>query len=293
MHFMNLGHLYENTARLVTARTAEHPTAAELPIAYRRAINTMRPLPAHFNDDKNNNHAVVTYEDGDWADHCLNHGIFAHIFEGATPSDQTTREHWKASIKAALIHLQEMSPGLHRMVRLLVTDIVVLNSGADGGGSASQMPGVVVMSPGPDWEVPQYAECLTHEAMHLALFVADMVYGTFTLPSADLEANKHRALSAVKIGQFRPLDKAFHAAVVTVPLMYLQHRRGTTTLIDLYTDSLREACADLATHRDTFTDYGAMLLDELCDFAATIDFQHVASSITSPQYAGYRPAVAA
>ena len=129
--------------------------------------------------------------------------------------------------------------------------------------------------------------------MHLALFVADMVNGTFTLPSADLEAHEHRALSAVKIGQFRPLDKAFHAAVVTVPLMYLQHRRGTTTLIDLYTDSLREACADLATHRDTFTDYGAMLLDELCDFATTIDFQHVANSITSPQYAGYRPAIAA
>lgn len=293
MHFINLGHTYENTARLVTALTDETPTAGGLPIAYRRAINTLRPLPADLNDGKNANDAAITYEDGDWAAYCLEHGIFARIFEGATPSDRATRASWRANVKAALRHLQAMSPGLCRMVRLLVTDLVVLNSGADGGGSASQMPGVVVMSPGPDWEVPQYAECLTHEATHLALFVADMVYGTFTATSSELEAEEHLALSAVKIGQRRPLDKAFHAAVVTVPLMYLQHRRGTTTLIDLYTGSLRDACADLATHRNTFTGYGAMLLDELCDFAAHIDFGQVAPAITDPTYAGYRPATAA
>ncbi len=293
MHFMNLGHTHENTARLVAALSNVFPTAEELPVAYRKAINTLRPLPAHYNDDKNNNHAAITFEDGAWSDYCQNHGIFAHIFNGATPSDEATRDCWKANIAAALRHLEEMSPGLYRMVRLLVTDIVVLNSGADGGGSASQMPGVVVMSPGPEWEVPQYAECLTHEAMHLNLFVADMVYGTFTLPSSELAAEEHRALSAVKIGQRRPLDKAFHAAVVTVPLMYLQHRRGTTTLIDLYTESLRDACADLSAHRDTFTDYGAMLLDELCEFAAGINFEHAAETISDPAYAGYRPAVAA
>lgn len=293
MHFMNLGHTYENTARLVTALTNQHPSAAELSTAYRKAINTIRPLPAHFSDDKNNNHAAVSYEDGAWADRCLKHGIFAHIFDGATPSDAATRERWNTNIKAAMSHLQEMSPSLYRMVRLLVTDIVVLNSGADGGGSASQMPGVVVMSPGPEWEVPQYAECLAHEAMHLNLFVADMVYGTFRLPSVALEADEHRALSAVKIGQRRPLDKAFHAAVVTVPLMYLQNQRGVTDLIDLYTESLRDACADISQHRAIFTDYGAMLLDELCGFAESIDFEQAARTVSAPEFAGYRPAAAA
>lgn len=293
MHFMNLGHTFENSTRLVAALANEYPTADGLPTAYRLAINTLRPLPAHASDDKNNNHAAIVFEDSEWADYCLKRGIFAHIFDGATPSDRATRDRWKANIAAALRHLHEMSPGLYRMVRLLVTDIVVLNSGADGGGSASQMPGVVVMSPGPEWEVPQYAECLVHEAMHLNLFVADMVYGTFTLSAVELKAEEHRALSAVKIGQRRPLDKAFHAAVVTVPLMYLQHRRGVRTLIDLYTSSLRDACADLATHRELFTAYGAMLLDELIGFATSLDFEHAAETITEPEYAGYRPAVAA
>ncbi|WP_250854035.1 aKG-HExxH-type peptide beta-hydroxylase [Streptomyces malaysiensis] len=95
------------------------------------------------------------------------------------------------------------------MVDLLVTDLVVLNSGADGGGSASHIPGVVVMSPGAEWDVLDYAMCLVHEGMHLNLFVTDKVYGTFTLPSNALEAEERRALSAVKIGQRRPLDKAY------------------------------------------------------------------------------------
>ncbi|WP_031513771.1 aKG-HExxH-type peptide beta-hydroxylase [Streptomyces sp. NRRL F-5123] len=289
MHFMNLGHTYENTARLVHALSNQRPTLEELPVAYRRAITTIRPLAAHNSD----NYPLISFEDGEWADHCRTHNIFGHIFDGATPSDKETRENWEAHLAVAMRLLDETSPGLFRMARLLVTDIVILNSGADGGGSASQMPGVVVMSPGPNWGVPEYMECLVHESMHLNLFVGGAVYGSFKLPSIELEADEHRALSAVKIGQRRPLDKAFHAAVVTVPLMYLQHQRGATTLIDLYTESLRDACADLTAHRGTFTDYGAMLLDELCEFAAGIDFTHVAETISNPAFAGYRPEVAA
>jgi HEXXH motif-containing protein len=235
----------------------------------------------------------TAYEDGAWAKFCTENGIFEHIFKGAGPTDGPTREGWDSKVAAALEHIHEISPDLRRIVDLLATDLVILNSGADGGGSASQIPGLVVMSPGENWEVPQYAECLVHEAMHLNLFVADKVYGTFTLPSRDLDKDQYRALSAVKIGQRRPLDKAFHAAVVTVPLMYLQDRRGVKTLVDLYTESLRAACEDLKKQRQVFTAYGKLLLDELCDFAERIDFAYVADTISSPEYAGYQPTVIA
>ncbi|MCQ4043287.1 hypothetical protein ACFOSC_01050 [Streptantibioticus rubrisoli] len=57
--------------------------------------------------------------------------------------------------------------------------------------------------------------------------------------------------------------------------------------------SLRDACDDLMKQRPLFTDYGRMLLDELCCFAETVEFDHVAETISSPEYAGYRPTVAA
>lgn len=284
---MNIGHTFETTARLVRAVSGSYPDADGLRTAYRATASKLRPMPVEGYG------ISISYEDGEWAKHCIRQGIFEHIFQGAGPSDEATRASWNRQVTKALDHIRHISPDLYRMVELLVTDVVVLNSGADGGGSASQIPGLVVTSPGENWEVPNLAECLVHEGMHLNLFVADMVYGTFTLPSRELEKDEYRALSAVKIGQKRPLDKAFHAAVVTVPLMYMQHRRGVTTLVDLYTESLRDACDDLRKQRPIFTDYGRMLLDELCCFAETVDFEHVAETISSPEYAGYSPAVAA
>ncbi|MFF3453221.1 HEXXH motif-containing putative peptide modification protein [Streptomyces sp. NPDC002730] len=284
---MSIGHTYENMARLVRAVTGEVPSAATLPSAYRATISILRPMPAEGTG------LSISYEDGEWAAHCMKHGIFEHIFKGAGTTDGPKREVWDERVNEALALIEAISPELRLMVDLLVTDLVIVNTGADGGGSASHIPGVVVMSPGPKWGVLDYAMCLVHEGMHLNLFVGDSVYGTFTLPSSELEAEQYRALSAVKIGQRRPLDKAFHAAVVTVPLMFMEHHQGKTTLVDLYTKSLRDACVDLKKQRPHFTEYGRMLLDELCGFGETINFADVARAIRGAEFAGYRPSVAA
>ncbi|MCQ6250935.1 aKG-HExxH-type peptide beta-hydroxylase [Streptomyces malaysiensis] len=288
MHFLNLGHLCETVARLAHAQTGEYPKAAPaLGLAYRKTISGLRPLPAEGGG------ITLSYEDGPWARYCEAESIFEHIFSKATHSDGPTREHWDAKVRQAVQHIHELSPDLGRMVDLLVTDVVVVNSRSDGGGSTNTLPGLVVMSPG-DWDVPEYAECLVHEGLHTGLFLMDMVYGMFTLPPSEMEKDEYRALSAVKIGQKRPLHAAFHAAAVAVPLMYMQHRRGVDTLVSQYTVSLRAACRDMRTHRDVFTQYGRLLLDEMSEWAEgePLDFGHVTRCTSSSDYAGYAPAVA-
>ncbi|MGP3946309.1 aKG-HExxH-type peptide beta-hydroxylase [Streptomyces sp. 6N106] len=288
MHFLNLGHLCETVARLAHARTGQCPKGAPaLGPAYRRAVSGLRPLAAEGEG------ISLSYEDGPWARHCEAEGIFEHIFAPASHSDEATREHWDAMVRQAVWHIRELSPDLGRMVDLLVTDVVIVNSGSDGGGSTNTLPGLVVMSPG-DWGVPEYAECLVHEGLHTGLFVMDMVYGMFTLPPAELEKDQYRALSAVKIGKKRPLHAAFHAAAVAIPLMYLQHLRGVDTLITRYTASLRGACEDIKRQREHFTPYGRLLLDEMSAWAEDepLNFEHVARSISSPEFAGYGPVAA-
>ncbi|MEU9791094.1 HEXXH motif-containing putative peptide modification protein [Streptomyces sparsogenes] len=289
MRFLNVGHLYETVARFAHAQNNEYPKdAAELPSAYRRAISPLRPFPT-----RDGAGITISYEDSPWARHCERHGIFEHIFAKATHSDGPTREHWDATVRRAVQHIHDLNPDLGRMVDLMVTDVVVVNSRSDGGGSANTLPGLVVMSPG-DWGVPEYAECLVHEGLHTALFVMDLAYAMFNLPPSEMEKEEHRALSAVKIGQKRPLHAAFHAAAVAVPLMYMQHRRGVDTLVSKYTASLRAACRDMRTHRDVFTSYGQLLLDEMSQWAEgdPLDFDYVTRSISSPDYAGYTPAAA-
>lgn len=288
MHFLSIGHLGETTARFANALNNDYPhDAAGLGSAYRQAIAKLRPYPAPAEG------IDISYEDGQWAQHCRAEGIFQHIFAGATASARPIREAWDDKVHGAFEHVRNLDPDLGLTVDLLVTDVVVLNSGVDGGGSANTIPGLVVMSPGERWDVPEYAECLVHEGLHTGLFLMDMVYGMFTKSSRELEADEYRALSAVKIGQMRPLDKAFHAAVVAIPLMYMQHLRGKSTLVDLYSESLRDACKSLLKQREYFTPYGQMLLDEMCAWAEDLDFAEVARSISDTDYASYQPVFAA
>ncbi|MFI1104992.1 aKG-HExxH-type peptide beta-hydroxylase [Streptomyces melanogenes] len=292
MHMLNTGHLVETMGRFVHAINGKHVDAfEELRPAYITAINTLRPadLPAEPEGIK------VGYEDSPWVENCKARDIFPHIVGPASPSDGPTREKWDQQITEALDLIEKIHPGLRQMVDLLVTDIIALNSGANGGGSANQMPGVVMMSPAPTWLALDYAMCIVHEGLHTGLFILDSVHPMFTLPPSELEKDKHRALSAVKIGEKRPLHAALHAAAVAVPLMAMEHSQGEHVLVDQYTASLRDACDDMQAKRELFTEYGQLILDEMTDWAKTdpIDFDRVSRGISSPEFAGYRPQVLA
>lgn len=100
----------------------------------------------------------------------------------------------------ALAYIRSLNSDLGRIIDLLVTDVVVLNPEQTGGGSASHLPGLVCLSPGPHWEMVDYAESLMHEGTHLNLLVADSVHGIYTLPTSDLVEDRYRVLSAVKVG---------------------------------------------------------------------------------------------
>jgi hypothetical protein len=71
--------------------------------------------------------------------------------------------------------------------------------------------------------------------------------------------------------------------------MYMQHERGVSTLVDLYSASLRDAARGLAARREVFTPYGRMLVDELCDWARTLDFGRVVHAVSGTGSAGYVP----
>ncbi|MFI6685341.1 aKG-HExxH-type peptide beta-hydroxylase [Streptomyces sp. NPDC050485] len=292
MHMLNTGHLVETLARFVHAINGKHVDSIDcLRPAYVEAINTLRPAALQAEPEG----IKLGYEDSGWVGHCKENQIFAHIVGPASPSDGPTREVWDREVTNALDLITKINPGLRRMVDLLVTDIVVLNSGADGGGSANRMPGVVMVSPGATWLTLDYAMCVVHEGLHTGLFILDSVSPMFTLPPAELGKAENRALSAVKIGEKRPLHAALHAAAVAVPLMYMEHSQGEHVLVDQYTASLRDACDDMQTKRELFTEYGQLILDEMTAWVKTdpVDFDRVVRGITSPEFSGYRPQVAA
>ncbi|MFG2881447.1 aKG-HExxH-type peptide beta-hydroxylase [Streptomyces sp. NPDC048297] len=286
MHFMNVGHTCVNAARLVHAVTGEPPGADTLHEAYRAAISApwMRPFPAEREG------VSIVHDVEPWASHCRGRGIFEEIFAGAGagPVGAATRAHRDSRMAAALDLVQDISPDLRLMVELLVTDVLLVDTDEAGGGSHSSIPGLVVLSPGADWDTGDYAMSLVHEFMHLNLFLADSVYGVFTLSSDELEDERYLALSAVK-GRRRPLDRAFHAAVVTVPVILMRHRLGMSPFDASGPEEFQRACADLQRHEGVFSDYGRLLLGELTAFSRNLDVAHAGRCVSDPRYAAYPP----
>ncbi len=274
MHFLNVPHTVESVGRLVRASGGAPPGLADLHSAYRSTIGQMRPIAPPTAG------ISITYENDSWGRYLQSNKIFENIFIEVSPTNNDTRSLWAAQTEKALEYTRDNFPALGYLVDLLITDIVLLTSKVTGGGSASHLPGLVAVSPGPKWAKVDFAETLVHEMTHLNLFVLDMVYRLYELPTTELAEHQHRVVSAVKVGELRPFDKAFHSAVVAVPLMYMQEARGETTLVDSFAASLVDCCKGLESKRNLFTPYGQTLLDELAEFARTLDFGLVSNAFT-------------
>ncbi|MDX6743264.1 aKG-HExxH-type peptide beta-hydroxylase [Actinocorallia sp. A-T 12471] len=261
--------------RLVRAAGGASPAdAAQLSPAYRMMLAGLRPI---FPPTAG---VLVSFEDGAWGGFLAENRIFEDIFRGVSGTDLHQRAAWGDEVHRAFDYLRDEFPALAYLTELLVTDVVLLKSDSTGGGSASQLPGLVVISPGPGWTTRDFAETLVHEMTHLNLFVLDMAYRLYRKTSDELALDEHRVVSAVRVGELRPFDKAFHSAVVAVPLMYMQQARGETALVDAFASSLINCCEGLEAKKDRFTPYGQILLAELSSFARNLDYTMVESGFT-------------
>ncbi|MGW2539303.1 aKG-HExxH-type peptide beta-hydroxylase [Kitasatospora sp. NPDC001574] len=288
MRFLNIHHAHQTIGRIVAAVTERPvPAIADLPAAYRNVVSTLRPLPVDGEGIK------VSFKGSEWSSYLIENQTFENIFEGLEDTPTDLRDRWRRDFSIALLDLRDTIPDLGALVDLVATDVVFWSSANKGGGTASILPGLVSMSPGDAWKPHDYAESIVHETVHLNVFLADMFYRLYRLPAKELAADEHRVLSAVKVGELRPLDKAFHSAVVAPPLMLMQRMRGETELVDKFSDSIR-ACTDgLLDKFDLFTPYGQLLVRELADFAETLDFDLVERSISGKEFAHYELPTAA
>jgi HEXXH motif-containing protein len=126
---------------------------------------------------------AIGYEGGSWGCYLQDNQIFENIFIfiGIGTTNDSDRGLWAAQTEQALTYIRESFPALGYLVDLLITDVVLLTSRATGGGSASHLPGLVAISPGPEWAMVDFAETLVHEMTHLNLFVLDTVYRLYEL----------------------------------------------------------------------------------------------------------------
>jgi len=141
------------------------------------------------------------------------------------------------------------------------------------GGSTSNAVGVLWVNPSENWAERDMQEFLVHELDHNLLFLHEWRYGLFRNYSRMADPSAY-AKSAIR-ANMRPLDKAFHSAIVAVDVLLLRetvigHGSGhvlhppTEKLIPKIIDCA-ESIRELDLRENLLTDDARLLLDRCHD----------------------------
>jgi len=165
-------------------------------------------------------------------------------------------------LDAGLDQLADLAPDTALCLNELISEVILAKVDHFGGGSVSDVIGVIWISPKPEWDATKYAEVILHEYVHHTLFLDDMINKLFAWTVEDMATDAGLVQSAVlKIK--RGYDKSFHSAFVADALrsyyscLEIPNRSGADDLnLALTMDGLRA--------RDhCLTDHGRGRLREL------------------------------
>ncbi len=272
MRVISVAHCKENMKRLADGVLPDAGGSRSIEASYRDAVSKLRGVEAGSESCR------ISFSDSEIAKLAFSHGVFLPSSDEASFSDDE-KQALRDLTERSLAHIGEISPALLELVELITTDIVFVKSDRIGGGSGSHLPGVICVSVDQTWTEVDLAESITHEATHLTTFLSDMIFGHYTKPASQLEAEACRVLSAVRAGQRRPLDKALHSGLVAVPLMFMQSRDNSTELIEKFSTSLKQCSDGLLTKQQFFTPYGWSVVNDLARFSDGLDMSYVEDSL--------------
>lgn len=275
MIFLSLSHANENIEKLSkTVLKEQFDASRPIKEMYAKAVSTIRGMECSAD-------ILVQFHDTQIAKEAIRHGVFsesADVDKKTSLQSKEYRDHCLSLYEEALALINEKSTALYNLVQAVTTDVVFVYSPRIGGGTGSHLPGVICISIGDDWTAMDVANTLIHEATHLNVFICDMVNKIFSKPASELDKDEYRVLSAVRVGDMRPLDKAIHSAFVTVPLLYFESLIGKDDMMHEFTNSLDDCVNGVVDKIDTFTPYGKQLVEELYHFNCQRDFSLVEKS---------------
>ncbi|WP_420553498.1 aKG-HExxH-type peptide beta-hydroxylase [Tenacibaculum aiptasiae] len=272
MRVLSLSHIEKNKNRLIESTLKkEDLLIADSPTLYRKSISILRGFQSKSNGiNIHFNNPVIT-------ELAMSQGVFSEL--SGEDFNDFEKNKWLSMYNDSCELIDSITPKLLDLIKSITTDILFVKSTRVGGGTGSHLPGLICISPDERWDKIDLAQCLIHEATHLTTFLCDMVFKLYSKPSSELEANEYRVLSAVRIGELRPLDKALHSGLVAVPLMYFEDKLGRTALVSQFSESIKDCSKGLIEKKEYFTKYGNKVVEDFNYFCNTLDYDFVENSL--------------
>jgi len=172
----------------------------------------------------------------------------------------------------ALDLLKSLNPSLYNLVTKLVGLIFVSKAGNFSSATAPTHLGIVFLNPDDTWTIIDYAEAIYHEFIHLSIFLEDMIHGLFVDTN---EQQDMPEITSILRGVQRPLDRSFHAAVVSIGIMHLHYLLDDMEKSNMYMEDLRENIIEMNRNERFFESKGKNILININSFVKYRDFQSI------------------
>lgn len=236
------------------------PAAQSLKAGYLAALGTAYDLPSGFPDVAEDARTLTV-------ENSFAKAVVARLMPQWRPADKPSLTEADLLIlhREALALLDGERPNFAAAFHQLVSFVIYDTSGhgALGGASFGQCISVIFVRPGRYWRAEDLAECLLHESVHQAMFLADLWPGLFTDAAFETELRLPSAVRTIypsKQDRLRPFIPSVHAAVVAAELIQFFERRGRTEKADAFRVALHSSVPALLEHKELFTDAGCALL---------------------------------
>ena len=257
-----------------------------LKVRFAEGLQTLMKNPLQYEPKR----STLTFCRKEWSEFLVKRGVVQAAEMNAVKKLPVERmQRLRNDIAAMRAFLACVNPRIVELLDLIVAEILVIQVAKPEAGSHSAAIGMIWINPDETWSTKYLAEIVFHELLHNILFLEDMTRGL--MPDMELLESDHtRAFSAVrKTGRF--FDSAFHAAFVTVGMMWFYHvssklvRGGQTARIAECITLGRKAVSDLkriaaqqeAAGRPILTANGNELLSAMASFFETPDFESINS----------------
>lgn len=181
--------------------------------------------------------------------------------------------------------ISSLDRGLYEIMNLLISTVFCCNVARLGGGSVTSYISVIWLSPKPEWTKVDYAENLVHEFVHNSLFLDDMVHNVFP-DHLELSSSDAMVTSSI-LKRKRHFDKSFHAACVSIALMYFYYLLGDTEKVDSFYPSLVRTVEELidrdsyvqSQNRTIISSHGREILSDMARFIRNPYYEEIHSSL--------------
>lgn len=181
----------------------------------------------------------------------------------------------KESILKALSLIESLNPSLYILINKLVGTIIFSRNGDFSSATAQTHLGIIFLNPTDSWSIDDYAEAIYHEFIHLSIFLEDMIHSLFIRNDQIDEP----LVKSVLRGVNRPLDRSFHAAIVSIGIMHLHYMLGNSKNSVMYMSELSEVIEELSQMENFLDTKGKELLHNMKLFLSSQDFESINSSI--------------